>query len=357
MVVDRIVYCVFYSREITPAQIDFLDQWFCHIDQYFYVYGAPKEFISGRPDNVRSLCQFDQADFIAEARQADRVVFSNLFQNIAVVFAMYPEIVKKAIWVPWGPDIYNRCREIPDISSNDARFVFYRQFVRWLQGIAIPLKGDFELIKIFYQTHAKHIHACPNIFKLERDALDSLVKERKRRSNLAIQLGNSADASNRHLEMLDWLSTRRDRDFYLYAPLSYGSTKNAERTVQKGEELFGARFVPMTRFMSHDEYCRHLAGMDVLILNHWRQQGFQNIAISIYLGVKVFVRGDVTTWDYLVNEIGCRIFDTRSIPSLSIEEIGCFDEAARQQNRERIAILFDRRWQRDMWAGIYKKEL
>ena len=64
---NKIVHCVFYARAFIPQQIFYLNEWFSDVDQTFFVYGAPKEFIDRTPSNVRDLKQFDQNDFISEA--------------------------------------------------------------------------------------------------------------------------------------------------------------------------------------------------------------------------------------------------------------------------------------------------
>ncbi len=156
------------------------------------------------------------------------------------------------------------------------------------------------------------------------------------KDHIAIQVGNSADPGNPHFEIFHWLAKYDVKDVKVFAPLSYGDPEYRVTVIARGKELFGDNFFPLTTYSSHTEYNEHLASMDVLICNHQRQQAFGNISISLYLGIKVFLRNTITPWPYLSEKCGCRLFDTQTIPQLSFAELLSMDEANRQLNRKHI---------------------
>jgi|GEM_PF-6564852 len=350
---NEIVHCVYFSPAFIPQQIYYLNEWFSHFHQAFFVYNAPKQYLAQAHANVRALKIPDQADFISEALSAKRVVFNNLFEEIAIRLARYPEIVGKGVWIPWGPDLYNRQEYIPDSPQKNYGMAFYRLFISRLHGIAPLVRGDYDVAVSLYKTSAKCIELAPIIYHFESDELDRVIALRTRKDHIAIQVGNSADPSNRHLEIFQWLAKHHDRSIRVYAPLSYGNPEYRDRVIMRGRELFGDSFVPLTAYISHEDYNRHLVSMDVLICNHNRQQAFGNISISLYLGTKVFLRSNVTTWSYLTEKLGCRVFDTKTIPHLSWEELLWMHDETREQNRNHIAVLFDRNWQKSMWQKLY----
>jgi hypothetical protein len=291
--------------------------------------------------------------FISEAEDAYRIVFDGLFSRlIPVLFSRFSDIVKKGVWRPWGGDLYIHSHW-GDSAQDRIEMAFRRQFISRLYGIAPPFVGDYDMVRLWYQTQARYVDAAPTIFPFKRDELDHCIHRLHGRDYVAIQLGNSGSPSNEHYEMLEWFIAHKNEHFRLFVPLSYGDKNHIEDIILRGRDLLGDQFIPLTRFMSHEEYNRHLASMDVLILNHRRQQGFGNTAISLYLGTKVFLRSDVTTWTYLTDKLGCRVFDTKTVPNLPFDDLVMMPDAVREQNRRNIAQLFDRDWQRAMWQRLY----
>ncbi len=355
MPIKKIVFCALYDPKFILQQIHFLNKWFPEIEQIFFVYGSSSEYLATAPGNVRFLEKFDQPDFIAEAKLADRVIFNGLFkQSISIVLAQYTDIISKGIWIPWGGDLY-RYQVQTDLPEYKIERSFFSQFVSKLYGIATPIRGDYDLAVSWFKTSAKYIDFFLIIYPFEAAELDCYISSKPAKNHIAIQVGNSGDPSNRHLEIFQWLNNQGDRNIRIYAPLSYGNPDYIKTVIHQGRQMFGDRFVPLTSLASHEVYNRHLASMDVLICNHNRQQALGNISISLYLGTKVFLRSDVTTWEYLTEKLGCRVFDTASIPTLSFEEMVSLDRSVQEYNRKQIAILFDRNWQKSMWENLYNK--
>jgi len=353
MKISKIVHHAWYVSFFIPQQISFLNRWFPDVEQLFYIYGAPREYLEQAPENVRVLNGLDMPDFIREARSADRVVFNGLNHNsIPVLFARFPEIVKKGVWIVWGGDLYWGQYQAKSI-QRDVEAGFRRQFIRWLHGIATMVQGDYELARAWYGTRAKYIESAPNVFRFEQADLDRVITSRRPKNYVAIQLGNSGNPSNEHLEMLNWMMPHKEKNFKLFVPLSYGDQNHVEKVIQQGRAMFGDRFIPLTNLMSSSDYNRHLAEMDVLILNHRRPQGFGNTAISLYFGTKVFLRSHVSTWDYFLNTHACRIYDSIKIPEISFDDFTYMGRRTMEENRKRISILFDRDWQRSMWERLH----
>lgn len=350
---SRIVHYVAYDAKFIPKQIAFLSERFSHVDQLFFVHGAPADYLHDAPSSVRELRRSTWTAFIKEAIGAERVIINGLFdKRLPLLLSWFPSIARKSIWIPWGGDLYwHRFRK--RTFGNEVIMPFRSHFIRMLYGIATMTRGDYEAAVDWYGTEAKHIESAPNIFAFEKSDLDR-IKPKKRASNeIVVQIGNSGDPTNEHFEMMDWLAPFRDRNLRIYAPLSYGNAEYIGKVISRGQSLFGDRFTPFMTLMPFHEYNQYLASLDVLILNHRRQQGFGNVAISLYLGTKVFLRNEVTIWRYLSEGVGCVLFDSSAIPTHSLEELSLMDDAVREQNRKKISILFDREWQRQAWEKIY----
>jgi len=353
MKIRKIVHCVFYDPKFIPQQIQYLNEWFPDVEQVFFVLGAPETYLASAPGNVCWLKNLYQHDFISSVNEADRIVFNGLFDSrIPMIFAKFPEVIAKSVWIPWGGDLY--WHEImPETPQKKIRQAFFAHFVSRLYAIAPLIRGDYDVAVSWYKTSAKCIELAPIIYHFESAELDRVIALKTPKDHIAIQVGNSADPSNRHFEIFHWLAKHHARSIRVYAPLSYGNPEYRDKVITQGKELFGDILVPLTSLLSHEDYNKHLVSMDVLICNHNRQQAGGNISISLYLGKKVFLRSNITTWAYLTEKLGCRVFDTNTIPRLSWEDLIWMDDETTQQNRHSIAVLFDRKWQKSMWRKLY----
>lgn len=120
---------------------------------------------------------------------------------------------------------------------------------------------------------------------------DHLVKEFVNLSICGnnILLGNSATLSNNHVEAFDLINALNIDDRNIITPLSYGDSNYADLIIEKGYNIFGNCFSPLTDFVELASYIKILQSCSIVIMNHLRQQALGNIVISLYLGAKVFL--------------------------------------------------------------------
>ncbi|QNN46713.1 TDP-N-acetylfucosamine:lipid II N-acetylfucosaminyltransferase [Thermomonas brevis] len=105
-----------------------------------------------------------------------------------------------------------------------------------------------------------------------------------------ILVGNSATATNNHLELFDYLHDHVDlAGRQLIVPLSYGDGAYRAAILQDGRDKFGDRFVPLVDFMPRERYIALLRSCGHVMMNHVRQQAFGNLIISGLLGAKLHV--------------------------------------------------------------------
>jgi dTDP-N-acetylfucosamine:lipid II N-acetylfucosaminyltransferase len=348
----RIVHHACFVPMFTPPMIALLNRRLPDVDHQFFVQGAPRSYLETAPPNVHAVAAADAPAFIRAAADADRVVFNGIIDDrMPILLSPFPDIVAKSIWLAWGGDLhwheYHAAGRKRDIEQT-----FRAQFISRLYAVATPMSGDYELVQRWYPTRAKHLAMLLVVFPFDRAELDGLVPDKG--ALPVIQVGNSGNPTNEHLEVFEWIRRIADRKFRVCSPLSYGNRNYIEQVIQRGTELFGDRFTPLTELLPAGAYNRHLAGLDTLVLNHRRQQGFGNALISLYLGTKVYLRQDVSTWRYLVDELGCRLFDTASLAQSPESLLIPFDEPARAGNRARVARFFDPDWQESMWRRMYE---
>ena len=92
-------------------------------------------------------------------------------------------------------------------------------------------------------------------------------------------------------------------DFKVFVPLSYGeNTKYIELIKNKGMELLGNRFIPLFNFMKFEEYIKLLSSVDIVIMNHYRQQAVGNLRFLLAKGKKVYLNEINPLYHYFKSE-------------------------------------------------------
>lgn len=112
-------------------------------------------------------------------------------------------------------------------------------------------------------------------------------------------LGNSATATNNHLELFELVRQRVDlAGRRIVVPLSYGDANYRRHVLQAGQQLFGEAFQPLVDFMPREQYIDTLASCGFVLMNHVRQQALGNIYIGALLGARVFLnrRNPLNGW-------------------------------------------------------------
>lgn len=357
----RIVHLTTFDVKFTSIQLNFLLKEFPQEDQLFFLVGG-----GARAEKLlcRGVCQLNLRNlplFALSIFKADRIIFNGLFNYFVVTFfSLMPWLLRKSVWVQWGGDVYWP-ELVPNTFYNRCIDILRGFFIRQLLGIATGTQGDYLKAVNLYKTTARYIDGCPNIYAFDDANLDRVkiraLENRKDYSIKRIMVGNSADPSNNHFDVLGLLEKFKSENIEIYVPLSYGfigHEKYKKDLLEYGNLIFENKFFPVSNMLSPAEYNNFLAGIDILIFNHHRSQGFNNLAIAMYLGTKIFLRKDVSTFDLFSRQMDCVLFDTCDITSLDYSEFSTFSSIDSLKNKNSIKHLFDRRWQRRMWEKIYQ---
>ena len=154
------------------------------------------------------------------------------------------------------------------------------------------------------------------------------------------------------MEALDWLSKYRDEDIRIICPLSYGDMNYAHKVEDRGKGYFGVKFKPIYDYMSIDDYSRLLSSIDIAIYNNNRQQATGNIEILGYLGKKIFVRSDTTTWQHYVGRDNCVFYDTKCIDTMKFEEFILNNEEGVTVNMRYFEKIWDDTYIKEVWDRV-----
>jgi len=252
---------------------------------------------------------------------SNKIILHGLFFNSLIMSLFFqPWLLKKCYWVMWGGDFY----------FPEKQRWFKKRVIKKIKNFITYLKGDFEFVKKWYGAKGM-LHECfmypSNLYK-EYD-----VKPKEDGGVINIQVGNSADSTNNHIEVFAKLRKYKDENIKIYVPLSYGPQDHVKDVIAKGKEIFGDKFIALTDFMPFEKYLDFLGTIDITIFAHKRQQAMGNIITLLGLGKKVYIRNDITTWQ-LFEDINVKLFDFNN---LKLDKI---DDDIKKDNIEKIKSYF-----------------
>lgn len=198
-----------------------------------------------------------------------------------------------------------------------------------------PLRQDYDLLQKALGPRFRARYAQLNYGSIER----SFGIGPAGLTGDDVLLGNSATATNNHIEMLRLLSRCDLGDRKIVVPLSYGDPDYRDAVVRRGRQLLGARFQPLLGFMPLAEYNAHLARCSVAIMNHRRQQALGNIVASLYRGARLYL--DEAGMMYRIfRDLGAHVSSTRSLEETRALPSGPLTPEQQAQNRASVESLW-----------------
>lgn len=171
----------------------------------------------------------------------------------------------------------------------------------------------------------------------------------KEKNKYYIQIGNSADPSNNHIEIFDKLRAYKNENIEIICPLSYGNLQYRNEVIKKGNEIFGDKFNPIMDFLPLEEYLLQLSKIDIAIFNHKRQQAIGNITSLLGFGKKVYIRDDITTWNFCADH-ELTVFNTNN----QFKDLFEMDTSAQLKNIRNIKKYFSEEKLKEQWARIFE---
>lgn len=308
------------AEKFIPPFVDLVQANFDPELHEFVIFGDHNKFSTAGRSGVHRVGKglvektAAKARLVVQMQRADRIILHGLFTRaVTHMLFLMPWLLNKTYWVIWGNDLYGK----READSQPGRKNISRRFViKHLGHLVSHVPGDIELARQWYGAGGMSHHCLmytSNVFS------ESEVVEQKT-GFVEIQVGNSADPSNNHLEVFEKLAALRADNFRVLVPLSYGDQHYARRVIDEGKKRFGERFVPLIDFLPPDQYQAFLATIDIAIFNHNRQQGLGNLISLLGMGKKVYLRRDISTANVL-DSLKIEWFDVENIDLSRMPEL------------------------------------
>lgn len=196
-------------------------------------------------------------------------------------------------------------------------------------------KADVQKARDLYpKLKAKHLGASYNLrFDQVLKVVEDNFQECNRvsGSKIKVLIGNSATTANNHLDVFDLI--KQMNNIEVHCVLSYGDMSYAKFIAEKGVEIFGDNFKPMSDMKSPEEYIQYLNDMDVIIMNHHRSQAWGNISQCLAMGKPVFMNSENALKDY-IGEIDLLVYDINDLGEIDLESTIEIEKSKTQSNRE-----------------------
>lgn len=293
-----------------PSFIQFIQENFVFEDHLFLLTKgmSQEELVSSKNINLAGTSKAKKIKHYSQVllamHRADKIILHGLFDiRIVQILFFTPWLLKRCYWIIWGGDLYAYQSDKRHYRNKIKEF-FRRPVIKNMGHLVTYIEGDVDLVRQWYKAEGRY-HKClmypSNIYK-------EYIVPKNRSSTINIQVGNSADPINNHATALKKLLPHKDKNIRVFAPLSYGNKKYADKVVKQGKIWFGKKFIPLTNFMPFDEYLNFLSKIDIAIFNHNRQQAMGNTITLLGLGKTVYMRSSTTQWQ-LFNDNKIKVFD------------------------------------------------
>lgn len=331
---NKILHVAGYSTFMPPF-LNMLHSYFEHDKHTLIVTPSPNKVnlpqvirIEEYEYSVKGRIKYS-LELVIEMHKADKIIIHGLFdlKTLVILFFM-PWLLKKSCWVMWGGDLYAYKLGKKNLKWKLVEII-RRPVIKNFAYFTTTVPGDFELAKRWYSSKSKFIQNLMYTSHVARP-LSSIDFNSKVDKVLNIQIGNSADPTNHHKEVFEYLSKFPLKDVKVYCPLSYGSPTNKDLVIMQGKELLGSNFVPMTEFMEFSKYNEYMKSVDVAIFNHNRQQAMGNIIGLLSLGKKVVFNPDTTPYAFFKN-LGLEVY--------SLKDVDIFEPFPKDSMNRNIRIM------------------
>jgi dTDP-N-acetylfucosamine:lipid II N-acetylfucosaminyltransferase len=329
------------------------------LEDHVFVFGLGKDHPMEYPYSaaMQSRLLFlkkpgDLVKIIRHIYQA-RWIYIHLLAYDPTLFFWYlnRKLLRKSTWIVWGSDIYAFQKQNQSLRTRTYEWLRHK-IIPVFPEIAAFVREDFDVIASIYGTSAGYI---PILYPLPVNSaqLDQVVKSQNH-GELVVMIGNSGDPTNNHLEMIELLSPFRDEAMKVVCPMAYGGTAEYRQIVKSaGFSTFGDNFIPWLEMKGKQEYAVQLAGVDITIMNHQRQQGLGNILALLYLGKKVFIRSTTTSWAFLGRN-NCKVV---AVESLNGMDFRTFSEplAERSETMTNVGKIMQQDYTAGLWKNLLKR--
>lgn len=268
----------------------------------------------------------------------------------------------KTSWVIYGSEIQIITPFIDNMHGEITKKIYFRlnplrrllpilKFIKKITNTSLyNIISQIDFVVHFMPHEIEYVETTLNLQKKHlwftyvtlEDYLANKLMHQKVQNTKNILLGNSSSFTSNHAEIIELFSKKLNKNYQynLITPLSYGNKNYAKYITKFGKEKLGNNFTPILDYMPLEEYNKVLLSCPIVIMNHFRQQALGNIIVALWLGAKVFLNENISTYNFF-KQIGIKIFSIQSLKNTDLEL--CFEMLSDEdtnKNREILKAFF-----------------
>lgn len=309
-----------------------------------------QDFWAWETDSTKELPGFalysDASELLVLMRgqQADtKFIFHGMFDRHLWPRLFLSTMPKRCSWVCWGAELYEHIGDNKTIRRKIAH-MFHRVLLKRFCKLYALNDGDGHLIREYIS--ARDVTSLPYPLIGSNVEIESKVSEQKN-----ILIGNSANPTNEHIQVLKWLEKFSAQSIKIVVPLNYaGSKEYIEKVVEYGINHFGNKFEAITTMMEKDEYDHLLANTDIAIFAHHRQQGLYVVYSMLKYGKKMFMNSGISSYRSLQQQ-GFTVFDNMEIADMSFDDLIADNQQVTNKNPELMNDVFSEKALLPKWRN------
>lgn len=351
-------------------------------NNYFYV-GAKDKHFDFIDSNIVKIISRNDVLKLFDDNSVDAVCLHNLY---CLSYDLIAEIPKRiaVIWYAWGFDLYSNPAPLNPLLSVGERFmedtknfsnrnsikVYCKRIAKAIIKAFHPVKVNLSLAK----AAIERVDYFAGVFPMEYDMMKASVpyfRARKLTHNYIhpqefriedinekphingnnILLGNSAALLGNHIDIMKQIAPYVGNDVKIICPLSYaGTPKYVQEVIRQGKSIFGDRFVPLTTYLSLDEYTKTMRSCNRFVMGMIQQAATCNCLTSLWDGIKIYAPKRSMNYQQY-NKMGIKLYSIEDDFGRETDEMYKNLRINRQIIEENYSF---RSWVRDLKESITK---
>jgi dTDP-N-acetylfucosamine:lipid II N-acetylfucosaminyltransferase len=329
---EKRILHIMHESIFTSNFISFMKQNFPIENHYYFI--RSRSVCRSKGDSMIKNYTFSLFNILNQIKDLYRIsssidrIYLHSFQDprLLIVFFFCFFSLKKMHWIVWGGDLYG-------FSKLSFIHQYFKRFlIKKMGGIVVLVDKDGDIAREKLNLRADFkIEQClfytSTILNRKLKALSDTTLMSSLNGGTNVLVGNSANPSNKHIEMIRKLKALSDNneitELNVFCILSYGGNEDYKKQViDFGINAFKDKFVVISDYIPVMEYNYLLSKIDIAFFGMERQQGLGNIFVLLEYGCTVYLNGNSSTAKWL-NHNEVNYFDielAQELIVLSMEE-------------------------------------